>query len=123
MLGQMHHVAITCSNYERSLAFYEKLGFGVVLRAWREDKQDYLTMLRCGDVTLELFVDPDAAQRPKETQLGLRHLAFRVENAHKTAAWLNSLGIETEPVREDKYNGGFLTFFRDPDGLSLEIHE
>lgn len=123
MLSAQHHVAITCSNYERSLAFYEKLGFRVTLRAWREDKQDYLTMLRCGDVTLELFEDPDAARRPEKTQLGLRHLAFRVADARETAAWLNSLGIETEPVREDKYNGGKLTFFRDPDGLSLEIHE
>ena len=32
-------------------------------------------------------------------------------------------GIETEPIREDPYNGGRFTFFKDPDGLPLELHE
>lgn len=123
MLGIQHHVAITCSNYQRSLEFYEKLGFTVLRRAWREAHQDYLTMLRCGEITLELFEDPHAPQQPNSSQLGLRHLAFRVENVEETAAQLNGMGIETEPIREDKINGGRLTFFRDPDGLPLELHE
>ena len=54
---------------------------------------------------------------------GLRHLAFHVEDIEPAVAWLNSLGIETEPVREDKCNGGRFTFFKDPDGLPLELHE
>ena len=37
--------------------------------------------------------------------------------------WLNARGIETEPVRTDPYNGGRFTFFHDPDGLPLEVHE
>lgn len=123
MLRSQHHVAVTCSNYARSLAFYEKLGFSVVRRVWRETAQDYLTMLRSGDIVLELFEDPNAPPCPEKTPLGLRHLAFRVENVEQTAAWLNAMGIETEPIREDRYNGGRLTFFRDPDGLHLEIHE
>lgn len=123
MLGVQHHVAITCSNYQRSLEFYEKLGFTVIRRVWRESAQDYLTMLRCGDITLELFEDPSASLRPDAPQLGLRHWAFRVENVEQAAAWLNAMGIETDPIREDKINGGRLTFFRDPDGLHLELHE
>lgn len=123
MLGVQHHVAITCSDYQRSLAFYEKLGFTVIRRVWREYAQDYLTMLRCGDITLELFEDPSAALRPDAPQLGLRHWAFRVENVEQAAKWLNDMGIETEPIREDKINGGRLTFFRDPDDLHLELHE
>ena len=54
---------------------------------------------------------------------GLRHLAFHVENAEEAARWLNSRGIATEPIREDLVNGGRFTFFRDPDGLPLELHE
>ncbi len=123
MLGIQHHVAITCSNYQRSLEFYEKLGFTVLRRTWREAHHDYLTMLRCGEITLELFEDSHAPQQPNRSQLGLQHLAFRVENVEETAAQLNGMGIETEPIREDKINGGRLTFFRDPDGLPLELHE
>ena len=32
-------------------------------------------------------------------------------------------GIETEPVRVDEFSGGKFTFFKDPDGLPLELHE
>jgi glyoxylase I family protein len=55
--------------------------------------------------------------------MGLRHLAFHVENMDEAVAWLNSRGVETEPVREDTINGGRFTFFKDPDGLPLEFHE
>ena len=125
MLTKTHHVAIICSDYRRSREFYvDKLGFEVVREVWREDRQDDLTMLRSGEVVLELFTRPTAPQRPTQPEaLGLRHLAFQVENVEKTAAWLNSRGIETEPIRTDTINGGRMTFFRDPDGLPLELHE
>lgn len=125
MLQKQHHVAIICSDYERSKDFYvDKLGFRVIREVWREERQDYLTMIRSGDVVLELFTKPDAPQRVTQPEaLGLRHLAFQVENVAAAAAWLNSLGIETEPIREDPVNGGAMTFFRDPDGLPLELHE
>jgi glyoxylase I family protein len=41
----------------------------------------------------------------------------------EAVAWLRSRGIEPELVREDKINGGRFTFFKDPDGLPLELHE
>lgn len=125
MLTKQHHVAIICSDYERSKDFYvRKLGFQIIREVWREDRQDYMTMLRSGDVVLELFTKPQAPQRPTQPEaLGLRHLAFQVEDVAAAAAWLNSRGIETEPVREDHINGGKMTFFRDPDGLPLELHE
>lgn len=125
MLTKTHHVAIICSDYRRSREFYvDKLGFEVVRVVWREDRQDYLTMLRSGEVVLELFTKPTAPQRPTQPEaLGLRHLAFQVENVVETAAWLNSRGIETESIRTDTINGGRMTFFKDPDGLPLELHE
>ena len=81
-------------------------------------------MLQLGETPLELFIRPDAPQRVNNPEArGLRHLAFRVEDAVAAAAWLNARGIETEPIREDLVNGGKFTFFKDPDGLPLEIHE
>ncbi len=125
MLNQTHHIAIITSDYARSKAFYvDKLGFRMEREIYREDRNEYLRMLRRGDVVLEIFVKPEAPQRPTEPEaLGLRHLAFRVEDIEKTVAWLNGMGIETEPIREDTFNGGRMTFFRDPDGLPLELHE
>lgn len=125
MLGKTHHIAIICSDYRRSREFYvDKLGFTVLREVWREERQDWLAMLQQGEVVLELFARATAPQRPTRPEaLGLRHLAFQVEDADKAAAWLHSRGIETEPIRYDPINGGRMTFFHGPDGLPLELHE
>ena len=124
-LKHQHHVAVICSDYEKSKEFYiNKLGFELYREFYRPEQNDYLRMLRQGDTVIELFVRADAPQRVNNPEaLGLRHLAFRVEDIEPAVAWLNSLGIETEPVRVDPYNGGRFTFFKDPDGLPLELHE
>ena len=125
MLRKQHHIAIISSDWEKAKDFYiDKLGFELVREVWRPAQNDYLRMLSLGETTLELFIRPDAPQRVNNPEaMGLRHLAFRVEDAVAAAAWLNARGIETEPIREDLVNGGKFTFFRDPDGLPLEIHE
>ena len=125
MLRKQHHIAIISSDWEKAREFYvNKLGFELTREVYRPAQNDYLRMLSLGETTLELFIRPDAPQRVNNPEaMGLRHLAFRVEDAVAAAAWLNSRGIETEPIREDPYNGGKFTFFRDPDGLPLEIHE
>ena len=125
MLRKQHHIAVISSSWEQAREFYvNKLGFELTREVWRPAQDDYLRMLSLGETTLELFIRPDAPQRVNNPEaLGLRHLAFRVEDAVAAAAWLNARGIETEPIREDPVNGGKFTFFRDPDGLPLEIHE
>ena len=125
MLHRQHHIAIICSDWEQAREFYvNKLGFELIREVYRPAQNDYLRMLQLGETTLELFIRPDAPQRVNNPEArGLRHLAFRVEDTVAAAAWLNARGIETEPIREDLVNGGKFTFFKDPDGLPLEIHE
>ena len=41
----------------------------------------------------------------------------------ETVAELAEKGIECEPVRCDTFTGEKMTFFHDPDGLPIEIHE
>lgn len=53
----------------------------------------------------------------------LRHLSFRVEDLEGTIAWLGEMGIACAPIRWDPYTQNRATFFRDPDGLPLELHE
>ena len=124
-LDKIHHVAIIGSDYERLKDFYvNKLGLPLVREVYREQRRDYILTLLVGDVEVELFIMEDPPERVTNPEArGLRHLAFHVEDVEKAAAWLNSLGIETEPIREDTCNGGRFTFFRDPDGLPLELHE
>ena len=124
-LTRQHHIAIIASDYAKAKEFYiDKLGFELVNEVYRPEIGDYLRMLRQGDTVLELFIKPDYPERVNNPEAkGLRHLAFHVEDIEPAVAWLNSRGIETEPIREDIYNGGRFTFFKDPDGLPLELHE
>lgn len=124
-LAKQHHIAVISSDYAKAKEFYiDKLGFQLVREVYRPEQQDYLRMLQLGDTVLELFIKPQAPERVTNPEAkGLRHLAFRVEDIEPAVAWLHSLGIETEPIREDTCNGGRFTFFKDPDGLPLELHE
>jgi glyoxylase I family protein len=125
MLFKQHHIAIICSDWEKTKEFYvNKLGFTLIREAYRPQYGDYLRMIRQGDTTIEVFIKPDYPERVTNPEAkGLRHLAFHVEDVPAAAARLAELGIETEPIREDLVNGGRFTFFKDPDGLPLEIHE
>ncbi len=125
MLNLTHHIAIICSHREKALDFYMgKLGFAMIREVARPQQNDILIMLQSGATVLELFIKADAPQRVNNPEArGLRHLAFYVENMDEAVAWLNSRGVETEPIRNDTINGGRFTFFKDPDGLPLELHE
>ena len=124
-LTKQHHIAIIASDWEKTREFYiDKLGFELFREVYRPEADDYLRMMRQGDTCLEVFIKPHNPERVDNPEAkGLRHLAFHVENIEPAIAWLNAMGIETEPAREDKVNGGRFTFFKDPEGLPLELHE
>lgn len=124
-LNTIHHIAIIGSDYERSRRFYaDLLGFRVIRENYRKERDDYKIDLACGEQEIELFIIKNAPKRPNYPEaLGLRHLAFKVSDVEKTVLELNRLGIETEPVRMDEFTNKKMTFFFDPDGLPLEIHE
>lgn len=123
--SHIHHVAIIASNYEVSKHFYtELLGLEIIRENYRAERDSYKLDLKIGDSEIELFSFPNPPKRssgPEAT--GLRHLCFYVENMEDTVAELNKKGIETESIRVDEFTGGKFTFFRDPDGLPLELHE
>lgn len=123
--NQIHHIAINCSNYEKTKEFYvEKLGFEIIRENHRTEKNDIKLDLKLGSYELELFISSIFPERPSYPEaLGLRHLAFKVEHIENVIAFLASKQIECEPVRIDTFTGEKMTFFFDPDGLPLELHE
>ena len=125
MFERMHHIAIIVSDYERAREFYvEKLGFPVLRENFRQERGDWKLDLKFGDGELEIFAVPGAPPRPSYPEAqGLRHLAFRVEDVEAAVRDLEGRGIPCEPIRWDPYTERRLTFFRDPDGLPLELHE
>lgn len=124
-LKHIHHIAIITSDYEKTKDFYvKKLGFKILSENHREDRADIKLDLQMGDCQLEVFVTKNAPERPSYPEaLGLRHLAFKVKDIEKTVSELNDMGIETEPIRYDIFTEEKMTFFKDPDGLPIEIRE
>ena len=117
---------IIVSDYEAAKDFYvNKLGFSVIRENYRPERKDWKLDLRVNEHTeLEIFAEenpPKRVNRPKAC--GLRHLAFCVDSVEQTVKELAAVGIECEPIRVDDYTGKKMTFFHDPDGLPLELHE
>jgi len=124
-LQKVHHVAIIGSDYQKSRHFYvDLLGFQVLREVYREERDDWMLNLALDDLEIELFIMKDHPKRPSYPEAyGLRHLAFRVDSVEETVRELNEKGVATEPIRTDTYTGEKMTFFFDPDGLPLELHE
>jgi len=121
-----HHIAIICSDYNRSKDFYVNvLKFVVVRETFRAYRNSYKLDLKVGESDMiELFSFPNPPARPGSPEAcGLRHLAFKVEDIDESVIYLESQGIFVEPVRIDELTGKRFTFFKDPDGLPLEIYE
>ena len=125
-MNLIHHIAIICSDRESALDFYSnKLGFPIIRENYRPERDDRKIDLAINDSTeLELFIMKDHPQRVSNPEAyGLRHLAFRVESVADKVKELEALGISCEPIRTDAFTGEAMTFFADPDGLPIEIHE
>lgn len=125
-MNKVHHIAIICSDYQRSLDFYTYvLGMRVLAEHYREERLSYKTDLALGeDYVIELFSFPSPPSRlthPEAT--GLRHLAFEVDNIDESVRELDTLGINHETVRTDEYTSKRFLFFQDPDGLPIELYE
>ena len=126
MLKRIHHAAIIASDYEVSKRFYTGcLGLRVVAETYRAERQSHKLDLALPDGSqIELFTFPAAPLRLDSPEaLGLRHLAFAVEDVAECKAALEGMGIPVEPIRVDELTGREFTFFKDPDGLPLELYQ
>lgn len=122
----IHHIAIICSNYVRSKHFYvDLLGFPVIQETYRAERDSYKLDLQVDDRSqIELFSFPTPPPRLNSPEAcGLRHLAFAVIDLDATVADLINKDIVVEPIRQDELTGRRFTFFKDPDGLPLELYE
>ena len=110
---ELDHIALIISK-EENLEFYRKLGFKEFKRVIRE--YDAVVFLSCGDVMLEVFVDPSHPQHNTNPEtLGIRHLCFVVDD-------LSKVGVECEEIKTDWFGRRF-TFTKDPDGQPIELIE
>ncbi|MGZ3751375.1 MAG: SMU1112c/YaeR family gloxylase I-like metalloprotein [Mucilaginibacter sp.] len=125
-LNRVHHIAIICSDYEKSRQFYcEALGLRAVREVFRAERNSYkLDLEVAGQYQIELFSFPDPPARPSRPEsTGLRHIAFEVNDIEEAISHIGAHQIVVEPIRIDEFTGKKFTFFADPDGLPIEFYE
>lgn len=122
----IHHVAIICQDYQRSLLFYtDILGFEVLRQSYRAERDSHkIDLMLHGQYMVELFSFPNPPERVSRPEaLGLRHLAFEVDDIQLSVDYLKSKNIAHEAIRIDEITGKKFVFFSDPDGLPLELYQ
>src|ERR1700730_1775169 len=125
-INRIHHVAIICSDYQKSKTFYsEILGLQIIKETYRKERQSYkLDLGLNGKYLIELFSFPDPPKRLSRPEgTGPRHLAFEVDDVSVVVEYLRRKNIIAEPIRTDETTSKRFTFIPDPDNLPIEFYE
>lgn len=123
---RVHHVAVICSDYSVSKAFYiETLGFEPIREVYRQERGSYRLDLKVTPTfQIELFSFPNPPKRPSYPEAcGARHIAFEVADIEATIQELKAKNVKAEEIRIDPETGRKFSFFFDPDQLPLELYE
>ena len=125
-LENVHHIAIICSDYQKSTTFYTSvLGLTIIQEIYRQERQSYkLDLALNGEYVIELFSFPNPPKRPSSPEAsGMRHLAFEVTDIQKTRDYLVHENITAEAIRIDEFTQKSFFFIADPDNLPVEFYE
>ncbi|MGE3747190.1 MAG: VOC family protein [Sphingomonadaceae bacterium] len=146
-LNRIYHMNINVTDLDRSIGFYEKLGFKTLVRFELDEETTRATcaafgaapnrcraaFLRLGDDPaapcldlVEWLTEPTQGQPyPEANHTGIYRIAFHVDDPDAILAELEELGIPLMgPVGHGNPPGGgrsTVFAFRDPDGTVLEI--
>ncbi|WP_281228475.1 SMU1112c/YaeR family gloxylase I-like metalloprotein [Flavobacterium aquiphilum] len=125
-LNKIHHIAIICSDYEKSKHFYTSiLGLTITQEIYREERQSYkLDLALNGNYIIELFSFPNPPKRVSRPEAaGLRHLAFEVDDIQETRKHIIEQGYTAEEIRIDEFTKKKFFFMADPDDTPIEFYE
>ena len=122
-MGQLLHTCYRIGDIDRSVAFYEALGFEEVGRMPIRDEAINVFMGVPGDRDrLELTYNHGVDSY--ELGTGYNHIAITASDLDATLASLAEQGIEPEkPPYSVREGGSRLCFVRDPDGYRIELIE
>ena len=117
------HTCYRIGDIDRSVSFYEKLGFEERARMNIGDEAINVFMgLPAEDPVLELTYNHGVDSYDLGT--GYNHIAVAVDDLDGTLEKLSTEGIEPEkpPYRPGgRTEGSFIAFVRDPDGYRIEL--
>jgi catechol 2,3-dioxygenase-like lactoylglutathione lyase family enzyme len=141
-IGRVHHVGLTVKDLDKSLEWYRQM-FGVepVFVTYAEgeqlsaavgvpDAKLSFAFLRFGETDVELLSynnDRDETFGRRNCDVGSPHLCILVDDINTSYRDLKAKGVEffAEPLHIEggPLDGCSFVYFRDPDGITLELFE
>jgi len=123
-VSELIHTCYRVLDVDRSVDFYERLGFEEMARKPIRDEATNVFMGMPGDgARLELTFNHGQDQ-PYEIGTGYGHIALAVDDLDRTLDRLSQQGIEPEkPPYQVSDGGSRLCFVQDPDGYRVELIE
>jgi lactoylglutathione lyase len=120
------HTCYRILDIDRSVAFYEALGFHEMRRAPIRDEavNVFMGLPEDGDEPRLELTHNFGVTEPYEIGTGYGHIAITTGGLDSTLAQLSQQGIEPErPPYTIRTGGNRLCFVRDPDGYRVELIE
>jgi lactoylglutathione lyase len=123
-VSELIHTCYRIADIDRSVSFYEKLGFDELRRMPIRDEAINVFMGLPGDgARLELTWNRDQ-EGPYDIGTGYGHIALTVDDMDATLERLASDGIQPErPPYQVREGGSRICFVRDPDEYRIELIE
>jgi lactoylglutathione lyase len=123
---ELIHTCYRVTDPERSVAFYEALGFEKRRELpIRDEAVNYFLGIPGKELPeLELTYNFETPDDGYELGTGYGHIAVTVDDLDRTLAALAEKGIEPErPPYSVREGGSRICFVRDPDGYRVELIE
>ena len=130
-LSRIQHTGIPVTDLERSISFYERLGFENVMASFfiHEGNEGRVAMMKAGAIMIELYQLPPAALEEIRSRKNghIDHIAFDVSDIDAAFEELQKENfeiLEAAPVFLPFWNNGCRYFnIKGPDAERLEFNQ
>jgi catechol 2,3-dioxygenase-like lactoylglutathione lyase family enzyme len=120
----MDHILFVVENLETTISFYQHLEFEHIETIKRPN--DIVGIIKKGNLMIELMQLPqgdETYREPrKDSDIGFRHIGFRVEDIQEVYESLKDrIQFEGPPIHSAGRGDRKLLFFKDPNGVELHF--
>ena len=119
MFKRIAHVCLNVKHLDRSIAFYEKLGFGVLFDFTRKGAKFGVYMKIADGNYIELFEDPNMGPVVNN---GIAHFCLEADDIDAVMSELAERGVPFTPKKLGVDNT-WQIWLEDPDGNKFEVHQ
>ena len=112
--------SLTVNDIQRSIRFFEGLGFAVDER-WEENGKLLGAMMKSGDVEIGLSQDDWKKGRDRQKGVGMRLFVSTTQNLDEVAARAKAAGVPIDAEPHDTDMGSRAFEVTEPSGFKLTI--